>query len=314
MTDNISAIDILVTDFLEHLEVERGLSPLTIRNYHLWLRRFTQWAVNANSRVGVADIDSQMIRKFRVWLARRPGRAASEMKLATQGYHMIALRSFLKWCAKCDIKAISPEKIDVPRARSRSLKFLTVDDMQRLLAGPTGQDVKAARDRAILEVLFSTGLRVSELVGLNRDQIDLDRREFSVIGKGGHSRVVFLSQRAGASVDRYLRLRSDHYVPVFLRIGGKKINPSTPDSQVRLTARSVERLVEHYRKKVGIAVKISPHGIRHTFATDLLRGGADLREVQELLGHRSVTTTQIYTHITNRQLRDVHTRSHSGNK
>lgn len=308
------SLDQLCLSFLEHLEVERGLSPLTVRNYGFWLSRFTDWSKKTHPNITVEKLNSEIVLKYRLWLSRKAGRIGSEISSSTQGYHMIALRSFLRWCAKTDVKTLSPEKIDIPKSRAHSLLFLAPDQMNRLLSAPTGNKIRAVRDRAILEVLFSTGLRVSELVSLNRDQVDISAREFGIIGKGGRARVVFLSERAVVKLNAYLSKRDDHFRSLFIRYGGKKPEPSANDASMRLTTRSIERLVEHYRKKVGLAKKITPHGIRHSFATDLLRGGADLREVQELLGHKNVSTTQIYTHVTNRQLREVHQRAHSGNK
>ncbi len=314
MTDKKSALDGHITDFLEHLEIERGLSPLTVRNYDFWLRRFSGWLNQTSPRAKLTDIGPDVIRRFRVYLARLPGRNRRPMSLTTQSYHVIALRSFLRWCAKVDLPAPSPEKIDVPKARSHSLVFLNSDQLERLLSAPKTDEILGLRDRALMETLFSTGLRVSELAGLNRDQIDLSRREFSVIGKGGRARVVFLSARAADWLDRYLKNRRDHLSPLFIRFAGKKPDPAARDESFRLTPRSIERLIIKYRKIAGLSVNVTPHSLRHSFATDLLRGGADLREVQELLGHKNVSTTQIYTHVTNRQLREVHLRAHSGNK
>lgn len=304
----------LIASFLEHLEIERGLSPLTTRNYHFWLSRFEGWTEKNFPAMGVDKLNNEIVRKYRLWLSRKEGRIGKEMSSSTQAYHMIALRSFLRWCAKVDVPALSPEKIDIPKFHDHSLLFLSPDQMERLLGAPTGTSQRAIRNRAILEVLFSTGLRVSELVGLTRDQVDLKQREFSVIGKGKRARVVFLSDRAVRKLSNYLEKRDDHFPALFIRYGGKKPDPAASDASMRLSVRSVERLVEKYRKKAGVATKITPHGIRHSFATDLLRGGADLREVQELLGHKNVSTTQIYTHVTNRQLREVHQRAHSGNR
>lgn len=314
MSDSRKNLKELTTSFLEHLEVERGLSSLTVRNYGFWLSRFEGWCRENDQNFSVDKLNNDIVLKYRLWLSRKKGRIGAGMSSVTQAYHMIALRSFLRWCAKMDVQTLSPEKIDIPKSRGRSLLFLPPNQMDRLLGAPTGMKIRAFRDRAILEVLFSTGLRVSELVSLNRDQVDLKQREFGVIGKGGRNRLVFLSERAIQKLTDYLSKRDDHFTPLFIRYGGKKPDPTTSDASVRLTTRSVERLVEHYRKKVGLATKITPHGIRHSFATDLLRGGADLREVQELLGHKNVSTTQIYTHVTNRQLREVHQRAHSGNK
>ncbi len=213
----------------------------------------------------------------------------------------------LKYLIKRDINVISPDKIDLPKAESRSIKFLERDSVDRLLNMPEISKIEGLRDKAILEVLFSTGLRVSELVGLNRDQINFDRREFGVIGKGRRARVVFLSDTAVEWLNRYLKERSDTSRALFIRYSGK-----TPDDveSLRLTARSVQRLVEKYVKKARLPIKITPHGLRHSFATDLLHGGADLRAIQEMLGHKNVSTTQIYTHITNPQLKEIHEKFH----
>jgi len=312
--NNLKGITGLINDFLEHLEVERGLSLLTIRNYRFWLMRFAKWLFREFPNSQLSQVDIEKIRKFRLWLGRQKGRRGLQMSLVTQGYHAIALRSFLKWCSKMKIPALSPENIDVPKSRSRELAFLSPGQVSDLLNSANGAKIKDLRDRAILETLFSTGLRVSELVKLNRDKINLERGEFSVIGKGGRARVVFLSKRAIEWLNKYFAKRKDYYKPVFIRVGGKKPEVVTPDEKMRLTSRSVQRLVEYYRLKSGIPIKITPHGLRHSFATDLLQGGADLRAVQELLGHKNIATTQIYTHITNRELREVHQRAHSGNK
>lgn len=320
--NNLKEITGLINDFLEHLEIERGLSLLTIRNYRFWLIRFAKWLSSEFPGSRVTDIDVTKIRKFRLWLGRQKGRRGSQMSLVTQGYHAIALRSLLKWCSKMGIPALSPENIDVPKSRSRELTFLSPDQVRDLLnsACPEwnrrtgGTKLKDLRDRALLETLFSTGLRVSELVKLDREKINLDRGEFSVIGKGGRARVVYLSKRAIEWINKYFDKRKDHYRPVFIRVGGKKPEVATPDEEMRLTPRSIQRLVEHYRLKSGVPIKITPHGLRHSFATDLLQGGADLRAVQELLGHKNIATTQIYTHVTNRELREVHQRAHSGNR
>lgn len=314
MSDKNSDLRELIERFLEHLEVERGLSPLTVRNYGFWLTRFSDWVSERFPDPDIRMITTDVVRKFRVWLARQPGRDHVHLSLSTQSYHVVALRSLLRWCAREDIGALAPEKIDVPPSRSRSLVFLPAEQVQRLFLAASGRDRKSLRDRAMMEVLFSTGLRVSELVSLDRDQVDLTRREFSVIGKGGRARVVFLSGRAATALRVYFAHRADHFRPVFLREGGAKPGVTTRDHEVRITPRSVERIVEFYRKKAGLSTGITPHGLRHSFATDLLRGGADLREVQELLGHKNVSTTQIYTHVTNRQLKEVHQRAHSGNR
>lgn len=321
--NNLKGIAGLINDFLEHLEIERGLSILTVRNYRFWLMRFAKWLSGDFPDCKLSEVDSGKVRKFRLWLGRLKGRGSSQMSLMTQSYHVIALRSFLKWCSKMKIPALSPENIDVPKSRSSELAFLSPVQVSDLLnsAGynsapghALGVKIKDLRDRALLETLFSTGLRVSELVKLDRDKINLERGEFSVIGKGGRARVVFLSKRSTEWLNKYFARRKDYYKPVFIRVGGKKPEVVTPDEEMRLTPRSVQRLVEYYRLKSGIPVKITPHGLRHSFATDLLQGGADLRAVQELLGHKNIATTQIYTHVTNRELREVHRRAHSGNR
>lgn len=309
-------------DFLEYLEIERNVSQLTIRNYRHYLERFLHFLVGQTNpspsptvktqSVKSSEITAENIRQYRLYLSRFTDEKGLSLKRVTQNYHLIALRSFLKYLAKRDIQTISPDKIDLPKAESRSIKFLEHTDVERLLNMPEISTKEGMRDKAILEVLFSTGLRVSELVSLNRDQINLDRREFSVIGKGRRTRIVFLSERAADWLRRYLATREDDLRPIFIRYSGKTPdeNDKTGDS-IRLTARSVQRSVEKYVKKAKLMIKITPHGLRHTFATDLLGNGADLRAIQELLGHKNVSTTQIYTHITNPQLKEIHDKFHS---
>jgi site-specific recombinase XerD len=229
----------------------------------------------------------------------------------TQNYHLIALRSFLKYCMKRDVPVMSPEKIDLPKADSHSIKFLDRTDVDRLLNMPEISKDEGLRDKAILEVLFSTGLRVSELTSLNREQINFESREFGVIGKGRRQRVVFLSDSAADWLKRYLDKREDELPPVFIRYAGKTPDESDRTGKsIRLSPRSVQRLVEKYVKKARLPIKITPHGLRHSFATDLLSGGADLRAIQEMLGHKNVSTTQIYTHVTNPQLKKIHAQFH----
>ncbi|MBI3955770.1 tyrosine-type recombinase/integrase [Candidatus Gottesmanbacteria bacterium] len=291
----------LLKDFLEYLELERNVSKLTIRNYKHYMERFL--AFLGSQSPTPAMITPEKIREYRLFLSRYVDPAGISLKRITQNYHLIALRSFLKFLIKRGIKVVPPETIELGKAESRSIKFLEREQIERLLNQP-----ETARDKAILEVLFSTGLRVSELVKLNRDQINLERREFGVIGKGRRPRVVFLSDTAVSWLKKYLEKRDDLWKPLFIRYSGKK--PSESDESRRLTARSVQRLVEKYVKKARLPVKITPHGLRHSFATDLLSSGADLRAIQELLGHKNVSTTQIYTHITNPQLREIHQKFH----
>ncbi|KKS89464.1 MAG: Site-specific recombinase XerD [Candidatus Gottesmanbacteria bacterium GW2011_GWA2_44_17] len=317
----------LVDQFLEHLEIERNVSHLTIRNYRHYLNRFMDFLSSGSlsspdredhdahriqwQKVTTSHITLESIRQYRLFLSRYAYEKGITLKRITQNYHLIALRSFLKYCIKRDIPVVSPDRIDLPKAESRSLKFLGRDDVERLLSMPEIGKPDGLRDKAILETLFSTGLRVSELVKLNRDQINFDRKEFGVIGKGRRPRVVFLSDSAVRWLSRYMENRTDMLPPLFIRYGGKK--PKDNDrfgESLRLSARSVERSVEKYVKKAKLSMKITPHGLRHSFATDLLSAGADLRAIQEMLGHKNISTTQIYTHITNPQLKKVHERFH----
>ncbi|KKS77682.1 MAG: Tyrosine recombinase XerC [Candidatus Woesebacteria bacterium GW2011_GWB1_43_14] len=294
-----------ISEFLDYLAVERGCSPLTIRNYRHYLRRFALWFEAKENESEVTKITQESIHKYRLYLSKFADEKNHLLSKRTQSYHIIALRSFLKWLIKNDHKVISPEKLDLPKVEDRQVKFLTGEQVDRLLNAPTLSSINGKRDKAILEVLFSTGLRVSELAGLDRDKLDLDRREFGVVGKGGKARVVFLSVRARDWLNQYLAARKDHYKPVFIRHKGNP-DPSTPSEKMRLTPRSIQRMVKKYALKVSLPVDVTPHVLRHSFATDLLMAGADLRSVQEMLGHKNVSTTQIYTHVTNKQLKDVH--------
>jgi len=298
-----------IEEFLDYLQVERGSSPLTIRNYRHYLTRLIKWMEAEHIHEGLTDINSEVVRRFRVYLSALPDGKGGTLGRKTQGYHAIALRSFLKWLIKNDYKVLSPEKIDLPKIPERQVKFLSGEQVTRLLNSPSLSTIQGKRDKAILEVFFSTGLRVSELVKLDRDKIDLDRREFGIVGKGGRARVVFLSTRAAEWVHKYLGERPDHYKPLFIRHKGK-VDPTMPDEKMRLTPRSVQRMIKKYARKIKLPVDATPHVLRHSFATDLLMAGADLRSVQEMLGHKNVSTTQIYTHVTNKQLRDIHTAFH----
>ena len=241
------------------------------------------------------------------------GTDGNQLKIVTQGYYVIALRSFLKWLIKQDYQVLAPEKLDVPKNKEHSLKFLDQKQVELLLNQPLMSNKEGMRDKAILELLFSTGLRVSELAGLNRERVNLDTREFGVIGKGGKSRVVFISKRAATFVERYLRGRTDKMAPLFIHYGGKR-SIVMSDDEARLSVRSIQRLVKKYVRKAKLPVDATPHTLRHSMATDLLRAGADLRSIQELLGHKNISTTQVYTHVTDARLREVHEKYHSGNK
>lgn len=300
--------------FLEYLEVEKNRSPLTSRNYGFYLRRLEEYL---QKKLGhsptLADINRENVRQFRLYLARFRDYRGRPLKKITQAYHLIALRSFLRWLVKNDQKVLAPEKIELPRVESRSLSFLTFDKVERLLLQPSLQTIQGLRDRAILELLFSTGLRVSELVALNRDQINFKTGELNVIGKGGHARLVFLSERARYWLERYFAKRDDPWPACFIRYSGPKGDIRRPDSW-RLSVRSIQRMIAKYRRRAGIVTKVTPHVLRHSFATDLLFSGADLRSVQELLGHKNIATTQIYTHVTNKRLREIYQKYHSGNR
>lgn len=313
MTDS-NQLDHLLIRYLTYLEVERQVSQYTIRNYHHYLQRFLDFLDERNVDKTPKSIDMELISQYRMFLSRYTDDLGRTLSRATQAYHVIAVRSWFKWMIKRDVAVMAPEKIELPKTESRSLKFLTAEQVERLLDQPRVASLPGLRDRTILEVLFSTGLRVSELVKLNRDQINLDKREFGVIGKGRKLRVVFLSERAVRWMERYENSRRDNWEPMFIRYARGKAPITSSGEKMRLTARSVQRLVEKYRKLAKLPVPITPHGLRHSFATDLLSHGAGLREVQEMLGHKNVATTQIYTHVTNPQLKAVHQKYHSGNK
>lgn len=296
--------------FLEHLEVERNVSRLTIRNYSLYLRRFVEWLENQGVR-DLKELDQDMIRSYRVYLTRYSDAAGRTLCKKTQSYYIIAIRSWLKWLVKQDAPVLHPEKIDLPRGESQHMQYLMADKVLHLLDQPSISTPSGLRDKAILEVLFSTGLRVSELVSLNRDQVNLETREFGVIGKGRRVRVVFLSHRSAHWLEKWLSTREDFWQPVFIRFAKKQADSTSDGNEMRLTTRSVQRIVDTYCRKAHLPIKLSPHGLRHSFATDLLMNGAGLRDVQEMLGHKSIATTQIYTHITQPQLKKIHDKFHS---
>lgn len=306
---NNSEIAKKIDEFLEYLQVERGSSPLTIRDYKHYLSRFINWMTTEGINESLKDINPEVVRRFRVFLTNLPGENKPQMTRRTQAYHVIALRSFLKWLIRNDYSVMAPDKIELPKIEERQVKFLSGEQVDRLLNAPSLSTIQGKRDKAILEMLFSTGLRVSELTKLNRDKVDLDRREFGIIGKGGKARVVFMSQRATDWLIKYLNEREDHYKPLFIHHKGISA-PGTPDEKMRLTVRSVQRMVKKYSHKMKLPVEVTPHVMRHSFATDLLMAGADIRSVQEMLGHKNISTTQIYTHVTNKQLREIHEAFH----
>ena len=303
-----------IADFLEYLEIEKGRSPRTIRQYKHYFKRFDDWLSQNSSAVEPEDIDLELVRKYRLYLAHLRNRNGMALKRNTQTYYIIALRAFLRYLlVQRDIPTLSPDKLELPKQISRSVTFLNPGQLDRLLNSPKISNEAGLRDKAILETLFSTGLRVSELVSLNRDQINLDRKEFGVRGKGDKLRVVFLSDRAAEWLERYLRVRRDRFKPLFIRYSGT-VDAKRDGEKMRLTARSVEKIVRKYARRCGLPVDATPHTLRHSFATDLLIGGADLRSVQEMLGHESIRTTQVYTHVTNRHLKEVHKAFHSRNR
>ena len=286
----MAALSSLVTDFLEYLELERNTSQLTIKNYGHYLRRF----VDFSGEIDPKNIDLNLVRKYRLYLSRYSDpKTKKGLKRITQNYFMIALRSFLKYLARIDIPTLPAEKVELGEGEPRPLKILEATYLKQLLEAPDTSKKDGIRDRAILETLFSTGLRVSELTSLNRDSINLNRREFGVVGKGGKIRLVFISDSAALWLGRYLEARKDTFKPLFIRFQGH-VDLTNEGEAMRLTPRSIERIVEKYVKKLGLPVKATPHTIRHSFATDLLINGADLRSVQEMLGHANVSTTQMY--------------------
>lgn len=294
------------TDFLEYLEIEQNRSQKTIANYDHYLTRLEDYAGD----IQVSHITPELIRKWRLWLNRLGTNTSDELQKSTQNYHLIALRGFLKFCAKRDIPALPPEKIELARTKRKQVTFLNEDELARMFSQPDVTTETGTRDRAILELLFSSGLRVSELVGLNKDHVNLKRREFMVRGKGQKDRPIFISPAAAGWLEQYLDMRSDNTQPLFIRYSGRKAVDNSGDYQ-RLTVRSVQRLVSRYALLAGITKQVSPHTLRHSFATDLLMNGADLRSVQAMLGHSNIATTQIYTHVTDPHLKSVHDRFHS---
>ena len=293
------------TDFLEYLEIEQNRSQKTIRNYDHYLTRLADYGGD----IDVSDIDQELVRKWRLWLNRLGTNVSDELQKTTLNYHLIALRSFLKFCNKRGMECMSPDKIELSRTKRPQVTFLNEDELVRMFGQPDTSTIAGLRDRAILELLFSSGLRVSELVGLDRDHINLKRREFMVRGKGQKDRPIFISIDAAEWLRAYLEKREDTTKPLFMRYGGRKTVDRSGNYH-RLTARSIQRLVAHYAIMAGITKHVSPHTLRHSFATNLLMNGADLRSVQAMLGHSNIATTQIYTHVTDPHLKAVHEKFH----
>lgn len=300
----------LKTEFLEYLEIEKNRSKLTVQNYGHYLKRFLEFA-REHGATRAKDIDLDLVRRFRLWLNRYHDKQGRELKLATQNYHVIAIRSFLKYLSRRDVITLAAEKLELPKTPSPQVEFLESDDLQKLLSAPrqpasTSNELTRLRDSAMLELLFSTGLRVAELASLKRKEVNLKKDEFPIRGKGDKLRIVFLSERARLALKNYLGKRRDNSPALFVRHNRElAIDDNEP-----LTPRSVQRLIKKYALLAGINSRITPHTLRHTMATDLLAAGADLRSVQEILGHASITTTQVYTHVTNRRLKEIHRKFH----
>lgn len=322
-----------VLRFLEYCELDKNLSKKTVRMYGYYLEFFEDWLINGKRSnkqevkekleepkseeldYNVKDIDEKVIRNFRLYLSRQyTNPYKGDLKRQTQNYFLVALRSFFRYLIKQNMKVISPEMIELGKQGDRTIKFLSSQDLEKLFSAVTYDNIMGLRDRTILEVLFSTGLRVSELVSLNKEDINSKTGEFTVIGKGQKARIVFISKRAKMWLSKYLGKRDDAYRALFIRYSGPKSKEGLSDEGRRLSVRSIERMVDKYRKKAGITKRIGPHILRHSYATDLLSHGADLRSVQEMLGHKNISTTQIYTHVTNLRLKEIHEKYHSGNK
>ncbi len=301
----------LKNEFLEYLEIERNRAPKTLVNYDRYLDRFIRWLNEfiKKEESDIGDLTDDCIRKYRIFLNRVAKEGEVGLKKITQDYHIIALRGFLKYVAKKGLPVPTPEKIELGKTERKEIEFLEREEIERLLASPKGTNLDSLRDRAILEILFSSGLRVSELASLNRENFSLTNNEFTVKGKGGKRRVVFLSEAAQKALYMYLKKRTDTDEALFVRHHKTK-----DDSTLRLSVRTVQRIVKKHSSRAGITKDIHPHTLRHSFATDLLRNGADIRSVQALLGHSSISTTQVYTHITDKHLKEIHEEFHRKKK
>jgi site-specific recombinase XerD len=306
-----------VLNFLEYCELDKNLSQKTVKMYGYYLNFFQGWLLKKENKEDfeIERIDENIIRDFRLYLSNQyKNPFKGSLKKQTQNYFLVALRSLFRYLIRQKHKVLAPEMIDLGKRGDRIIKILQPFELDNLFKAIDVRDEIGLRDRTILEVLFSTGLRVSELVGLNREHANIDTGEFGVIGKGGKARVVFLTKNAKEWLKKYLGKRSDSSRPLFIRYSGPNSKQGLTDESMRLSARSIERMIDKHRKKAGILFRIGPHVLRHSYATDLLSHGADIRSVQEMLGHKNISTTQIYTHITNLHLKEVHEKFHSGNR
>lgn len=305
---NISLLD-LKRQYLEYLEIEKNRSLKTLENYNRYLTKFLNFLTKHSNKkidhLSVDNINQEAVRQFRLYLNRLEGKRQN-LKKATQNYYIIALRGFLKYLTKIGIECLAPEQVELAKVSRNEINLISFNELERLLNAPAGNDVKSLRDKAILETLFATGLRVSELCKLNRDSVNLERGEFSVKGKGGKIRLVFLSEDAKEAIKKYLSKRTDIEEPLFVTFKKSK----KYEVLGRMTPRSVQRMINFYSKKAGIVRKVTPHTLRHLFATDLLQNGADLRSVQMLLGHSNISTTQVYTHLTDKELKEIYQAFH----
>ncbi len=306
-----------IPGFLEYCDIDKNLSQKTIRMYSYYLNFFQKWLFTFQKAENfpVERINDSIVRSFRLYLSqeyKNPDKGV--LKRQTQNYFLVALRSLLRYLVRQRVQSLSPDMIELGKSGERTVKFLSPEKLKNLFEIINTKDEIGLRDRTILEVLYSTGLRVSELVGLSRDEVNIQSGEFAVTGKGRKTRVVFLTKQAKIWLNLYLAKRSDPYRPLFIRYSGPKGKEELTDEKLRLSARSIERMIDKYRKKAGITLRIGPHIIRHSFATDLLQSGADIRSVQAMLGHQNIATTQIYTHVTDFGLKQIHEKFHSGNK
>ncbi|MEI6221941.1 MAG: tyrosine-type recombinase/integrase [bacterium] len=298
----------LAQQFLEYCELDKGLSRRTLESYDRYLKVFLRWAGKKVAKP--EDITEEIVRNYRLYLNRKTDKFGDYLQRQTQNYHIIVLRAFLKFLIRRGFTVVPLERIELGKQTRRSIEIISPENLQLLLSSPEIGTALGLRDKAMLELLFSTGLRVSEIASLNRRQVNTTTREFAIRGKGDKTRVVFLSENSAEWLDKYLQRRSDHYEPVFISRQGLKNKEPGQGEEFRLTVRQIQNIVKKYALKAGLVEKVTPHMLRHLFATDLLSAGADIRSVQEMLGHASVQTTQIYTHITNAKLKEVHKQFH----